>query len=260
MKTEIKLPSGKKGFYPSVVMETMMTGKHHKTLLTAPASLFERTIASIIKDLMDEKYDVNKISFTDMIYLFFLTRATSVSPVYSVDWVCNRKIKSKASGVEGDCNAKNTFELDITKMKVISLPDSFDYPKYDCVINETETKVFVRLLTLSEEFDIIDDLLETGIAKEDLYGASSTLYARERLLRSLSFEDSKFATFTKEEKEAVLDSLSFSINASLLQDLEFLLSTGIDLSPKKVKCETCGGVLTLGIPFSSEFFLPQKKR
>jgi hypothetical protein len=257
MITNLILPSKHLTMYKSVDIDTEMAGSHHKTLLTTNENLWERAVASVIDDLLQDDYSVNKISFPDLIYLFFIIRTQTLGTKISSSWECQRMIRQGET--EGVCGNINEISMDFSSFKITEVPTNFVYPLRDIKVKGEVTKCYCKLLTIEEEFNLIDAFLEKGHSKQDLRGQGMYDYARMRLNQALSFEDVKYSTLTVEEKEEILDANSYLLLTSLLKDLEFLVSIGVDLSPRKFNCTKCKGVAQVAIPFSGGFLLPSKK-
>lgn len=254
MITEVKLPSGHLGKFPIVSLNTEMTGEHHEMLLSSPPRLFERTLASVVGSLLTVG-DVNRISLADLIYLFFIVRASSISPVYKTKWTCARTVGTGAN--KGDCGAENPFTLNLGKLHTEFVSKGFDYPRYPVIVDGVDTMVHAKLLTVSEEFGVLDALAEENITKESLKNPEDMYkYARLRLVHSLTFGDARINDYDFERKSQVLNGLPFQTVNKLFADGKALGGYGPDLSPVKVTCAKCKGESRLSIPFSSQILLP----
>ena len=254
MITEVKLPSGHLGKFPIVSLNTEMTGEHHEMLLSSPPRLFERTLASVIGSLLTVG-DVNRISLADMIYLFFIVRSASISPLYKTKWTCSRVVGTGAS--KGDCGGENPFTLNLGKMSTLFVPKGFNYSRYPVIVDGIETQVHSRLLTVSDEFDVLDALAEENITKDSLKNPEDMYkYARTRLVHSLTFDDTRINEYDIERKSQVLNGLPFMTVNKLFADGKAISGYGPDLSPVKVTCAKCKGESRLTIPFSSQLLLP----
>lgn len=255
MTTDIKVPSGKMGAYSSVRLNTDLSGEHHEMLLSAPEQLFERTVASVIGTLMDGG-DVYKISLCDLVYLFFIVRASSVGPTYKSEWKCKREVTVN-KGTKQECGCSNTYVLNLAKLPTKFMKDSFEYPKIPITVDGVTTTVHVRFLTILEEFDVLDTLQDEGITKEMLREtANAYKYALYRILRAMTFADPRLTDYSLEKKDIIRKALPLSIVNQLFTDMRELDSYGPDLTAKSVTCSKCKGESRLSIPFSGQLFLP----
>lgn len=260
MIVQEKLPSGHLGHYSAVSLSTDLTGAHHEQFLSSPEGLFERTVASVIGSLMTVG-DVNKLHLIDLIHLFFLVRAMSISPKYSTTWTCRREITPRG-GQKQECGGSNQATIDVKSILTDrAVKPGFQYPRHAVVLDvngtQIETKVFVRFLTVAEEFEVVDELSSLGIQKHALKNKSELFkYTRLRLLRAIQFEDSRANDLTIDQKDAFLKAAPMTLTSSLLEDFAALDSNyGPNLAPREVTCQHCKGVSRLAIPFSPEFIL-----
>jgi len=255
MITQIPIPSGPLSMYPIVSMDTDLTGEHHDILLSAQDNMFERAVASVLGSLL-KVGDINQLSLIDLIYLFFIVRSSSISPIYNTTWKCARIVEQ--GRVKSECGCSNKFKLSLPKIKTTFIPKGFVYPKYKVVVDGIDTEVFVRILTISDEFAVLDGLEEEGITKEAMR-TSENLYkfSRTRVLQAMSFTDARVNAYPIDKKEDVLKQLPFSIVTKLFADLKAVDSYGPNLEPTSVICSHCKGVSRLSIPFSAVLLLPE---
>lgn len=260
MIVQEKLPSGHLGHYSAVSLSTDLTGEHHEQFLSSPEGLFDRTVASVIGSLLTVG-DVNKLHMIDLMHLFFIVRAMSVSSKYSASWTCRREITPRG-GQKQECGGSNQATIDVRSLlKDRTVKPGFQYPKHDAVLDlggtRVETKIFARFLTVAEEFEVHDELSALGIQRHALKNKAELFkYTRLRLLRSIQFEDARANDLTPEQKDAFLKAAPMNLTASLFEDLARLDSDyGPDLTPREVTCQHCKGVSRLAIPFSPEFIL-----
>jgi len=255
MITQIPVPSGPLSLYPVVSMDTDLTGEHHDVLLSAQDNMFERAVASVLGSLL-KTGDINQLSLIDLIYLFFVVRSSSVSPVYNSTWKCARIVEQ--GRVKSECGCTNKFKISLPKIKTRFIPKGFAYPKYKVVVDGIDTEVFARILTVADEFSVLDNLEEMGLTKESMR-TSENLYkfSRARILQSMSFTDARVNAYPTEKKDEVLRQLPFTIVTKLFADLKAVDSYGPDLTPIDVTCSHCKGVSRLSIPFSAVLLLPE---
>jgi hypothetical protein len=255
MITEVKLPSGHLGKFPVVSLDTDMTGEHHEMLLSSSPKLFERTLASVIGSLM-QVGSVYDIGIIDLMYLFFIVRSASISPVYKTKWKCSRQVG--AGREKGDCGHENPFLLNLAKIKTSFVPKGYEYKKYPVKIDGIDSKIWVKMLKVSDEFDVLDFMAEQNITKDVIASSPGDAYkyARQRLLTSLAFEDARLDSYDLARRDQVLKALPFNTVNNLFADGKALNSFGPDLSPVTVTCEKCKGESRLSIPFSSQLLLP----
>lgn len=261
MIVELALPSGHLGMYPKVSIETELTGAHHEQFLSSPETMFTRTVASVLNDLL-KVGDANRIAHIDLAYLFLTVRAMSISPVYKSEWACKKEV-TPAGGSRQECGHKNSFQVQISKIAVPKVPRGFEYPRYNVKVSVNdvsfETKIYVRFLTVAEEFEVIDDLSDEGIAQSQLAASTANLYkyARRRVLKGLMFEDQRANDMFPDQKEAFLNGLPIKLTQSLFDDLRHLDSDfGPQLSNFAVTCSKCKGESRLAMPFSAALLLP----
>ena len=254
MIAEVKLPSGHLGAFPVVKIDTELSGEHHEMFLSSPDKMFERTVASVIGSLL-QVGDVYRITLADLMYLFYLVRTASVGPAYKAKWICKRSVTPKGN-VSQECGCENQYTLSLPANKTTYVPASFAYALYDVTVNSITTRMYVRFLTVAEEFAVLDDLAGHNLSK-DMLGdkVNAYTYAKLRLLKAITFEDARVNGYTSEQREDILKALPFSLTQKLFDDMSKLDQFGPDMSPKVVTCTKCKGESKLVIPFSSSFLL-----
>ncbi len=262
MKTLVKLPSGSKGYYPNGVnIDLEMTGDHHDKLLSGNSELYDRVIVSVLDSMMEE--DAYKITMADMLYLFFMARAQSISPDYRTSWTCSADVVR--GDVKVSCNTPNSYHLNINELKINYMQDTFEFPVYPFSIFGldgnliAETEVSIKLLSMDDEIQIIDSFLGKGISRKDLASKNAYDYARTRILHSLDFKDSKYNSLSLDERSISLKKNNLKTMNALLVGIKNLSdSIGIDLTPRDVQCKECKSQFKLALPIAPEFFLPNE--
>jgi hypothetical protein len=261
MITKMVLPSKHLNVYGSVSIDTEMSGLHHKTLLTTHANMWERAVASVIGDLLQDDQSVYKITLPDLIYLFFIVRCQTLGDIITSDWECQRIVKGT------ECGHVNALSLEFSKFKITSVPDNFKYPVRKLKSSSEDIDCFCRILTVEDEFECIDLFLqgdeELGLdphTREEIRDKTYD-FLRIRLNRALTFSDSKYSSLSFKEKEDILDGKgNYNVITELLVDMGYLTSLGTDLSPRVMKCGKCGGTARVALPFRGDFLLSGGKQ
>lgn len=271
MFTRLKIPSNKLLIGPYVNVDLEWSGKHHYALTSGAEDHYEKIVASILKDTMQE--DAYSISLGDLYYLFFSQRSTSIGNTYSYDWECgllvnpkSKKFEDKVSQKAVRCGTKNKGVLELSSIEIEEIPDDFEYPIRTVEHRPTkdQVKVYIRILSLAEEFEILDKFYDKGITYDELVAEHGSDYAWFKMIKGLEFQGAEYqskvsalkADKVKEFKRSFLEEISFSSLNQLMAD-SLKLST---LGPKMnqavpQKCSVCGGISLVRIPFSSDFIL-----
>ncbi len=112
--TEIEVPSTKKH-----IKVRPMLGKEEKVLLIAKESADENDVLLAVKQvinncILEQEFDIDKLSIFDLEFLFIKLRALSVNNIIKVSYIDNEDI---AQGVKEN-DATYSFEIDLNKVKI----------------------------------------------------------------------------------------------------------------------------------------------
>jgi len=204
--------------------------------------------------------DVNRVAMIDMIAMFFHVRAASVGRTYKTEWTCRREVTPKGAPKQ-ECGHKNPFVLDLGKLDSRMVPPGFETKRFTSTITVKEqsftTSLWVRFLTVAEEFDVLDTLSNMGISRNQLAEPANLYkYGQQRLARAIQFSDQRANDLSPEARVDFLYGLPISMVNELFGELKNLDSNyGYDLSNFKVKCAKCQGESRMVIPFSRELLL-----
>jgi hypothetical protein len=257
MLQKVGIPSNGMMGFKEIDISLSMKVSHHTELLATADWAFERKVAEVLGDLVGEGIDVYKLSLADIHFLFFQVRVNSISPDLSFGWNCSRMVEDK-TGNMAECSHKNTSTFQISSLGVKSIPDKYEYKKYEQEIEGEVVKVYARMLTAIEEFDLIEEFLAKGISLEKIFEDKKLMveFIYRRLAASLVIEGARYSSISVDEKVELMGE-SFSINVAnkLRDDMAFLSDIGVDISGVKVNCSKCGGEAVLPLPFRSEFLL-----
>lgn len=257
MYHEITIPSG--SLLPAgttIKIDLGMKGKHHKMLVASNPKYFDRSLVSVIDDLMEGS--ASNLSLADIYYLFFQLRANSISPEYEFSWSCGATRRKR--GVMAKCGYHNDSVFDIGRdLNVTSIPHDFEYPKYKVEYMGKDSEVYVRMLSIKEEFQIEDELdsFPGYVDKDDKEQALDRAFYR--LYYATKFTNDALDSMPIEDKIKFFDEMPYRIQNELMQDLHYLSGVGVDMTqPLRLKCAKCGEVSDVRLPFSAEFLLPTR--
>lgn len=257
MLQKIGIPSNGMMGFKEVDIDLSMKVRHHTELLATQDWAFERKVAEVLGDLLSDDIDVFKLSLADLHFLFFQVRVNSISPELSFSWSCSRMVADK-TGSMAECGHSNTSTFRISSLGVKSIPDGYEYKKYEQEIDGKVFSVYVRMLTAIEEFELIEEFLARGIDLETIFEDKALMveFIYRRLAKSLVIEGALYNNATTDEKvELMGESFNIGIANKLRDDMAFLSDIGVDVSGVKVTCSKCGGGALLPLPFRSEFLL-----
>ena len=257
MRTILESPLGHMAAYPKFEMEVELSGGHHRQLLQGNKNQFEKVAAGVIQDLMGPKYDVYRMALPELFYTFFVAKASSLGPTWKFDWQCPAiKIHNHQ---EIRCGHKNEASYDLRKTPPTQLDRKFAFAKrvirlspVDGIEATGDAKCSLHVLSLTEEFQTIDDFLGVGETRERLLAEKAyDIYIR-RIATALDIDHPEWVLATAVQKEALLDANPMKLKQELLQEMTKIDNVGFPLEAKSV-CEGCGTEVTLRLPFLAGF-------
>lgn len=261
MRTTLDSALGHMAAYPRFDMEMELTGGHHRQLLQGNKTQYEKVAAAVIQDLMGPKYDVNKLSMPELFYNFFLIKASTLGTTWKFEWSCPTPVAGPA-GVEARCSTSNTAVYDLKKVKPTILSKKFKFGDHKIRLADISTgKILsetapcqLHVLSVLEDFEIIDTFLGTGVNREQLlHDHEYDLFSR-RIAQALTIDHPDWVNASAEDKEALLDLNPLQLKMDLMQEYEPLDGIGYPMEVTDT-CTGCGREVTLALPFLAGFLV-----
>lgn len=253
MKTVVSLPTADLLPIKEVNIDLDLTAAQHERLLVGSPELFERVVASVMDELIEE--DAYSLPLRVLISFFMMVKAHSISPDWTIEWVCQKH--KKENGQEVECGFTNKDTVSVGSLAWKLLEKGYVYPRVAIMYEDKKIPVYVRFLQTREEFEVIDYFLEQrGTSKDALFKDNKTAfeYYSRRVYTALEIEDDRFRGFTVEEKAKLFKEtirVSAQDMSKLYSNMQQLESVGYDLKPIKCRCKECSGVTMLQLPLSA---------
>lgn len=255
MRTTLKSPLHHLSKHPSFEMELELTGAHHRQLLQGNKSHYERVAASVIQDLLGPKVSVNDLSLPELFFAFFMAKASTLGPVWKFDWQCPSPVIRGQQRVA--CSHKNVAEYNITKVVPGEIKKDFKFSSIPVNLPQVEgidnggvdkANATVRVLTIQDEFDLLDSFLGKGDSREMLLQGKETELFLARISRALVVDHPSWANAEDSDKEKLLDSNSLAVKRQLMAELALVDKVGFPMELRST-CAGCGTEVTLRLPF-----------
>lgn len=249
MTKNIILPAPQLSQLKSVNVDLNMTGRHYAFLATSEGQIPEEVVLSIVKDLMVE--DANKLTLTELRYVFTLIKINSLENEYNVSVVCNYYDEKK----KGPCKTVNVIPVSLSDSDLNKCPNDYKVPEIEFYYEKDKQKVYsvmpptvdmeiglIKLFTL-ERNKTIEEVMKDETEKFNYSICVSLLHLIDkdgkRLIQNLSDIDSLLK---------YLDLNPYMKIKQLLQYQEEVSSFGIQNKIYECNCKECGGKLRYRIP------------
>lgn len=148
--TKVDLPLGPIDEVRSVELELEMKARHYQQIVMSSTDMIDRTLISILNELIVDGTDVFSLNRKDYEYLVALIRVATFGPEVSLDWVHRvRKDGSK-------CGCHNQVTLDLSTFQPKEFRSSL--PKVS-VLGKT---YYVRPCSMETEISVVESLVGTS--------------------------------------------------------------------------------------------------
>ena len=247
MRKTVILPTPQLSFYKEVNVDLDMNGKHYLELAESKGRIPEEVALSITKDLMEE--DANKLTLTDLRYIFTLIKINSLENDYKVSVKCTM---ARESGI---CGHTNILDIKLSDSDLNATPADYKVPEIQFKIGDTEKTYKVMPPHCDMEVALYDWLttqknVDLSKITDDL--KSTTEFALIRSVCHLVDENGKRVVEDFSDFSSVMDWIQlnkFSRVTQLLKLDQKVNSFGVQNKEYTIKCEECGGTLKFRLPF-----------
>ena len=253
MRKTIKMPAPQLSWLKEVNIDLDMTGRHYALLASCEGQLPEDVALSILKDLMEE--DANKLTLTELQYLFMLVKINSLENNYVVDVECPH------------CNKTNSVKILLSDADLNPTPSDYEVPKILFRDKDTEKEYSVMPPTMDKISHLYDYFVTEKNADQDkITNDKALLFDFSVLYGLLHLVDSNGNPFVKDTdnfndlldtsllednktpKPTVLNMNKHSTIRKLLELVAEVGSYGVQKKTYDTKCKECGGRFIFPLP------------
>lgn len=224
---DLELPSKGKMGYPGTIQYRDVMLRDEKIIATATEKNFQKVINDVLRGLLKNPDYFEKMAIFDRDFLLIYIWANSYGTIKNLTHNCQ------------SCEHENHVVVDLTKMDIKDLDDSYQHP-YPVTLSNG-TKVKFKLLSVGDE-----KLTEQHCI---IHKNASENYVL--LSRSVIFDK----VMDMEEKLKYMDETFSGKDMALLRGFHSKFRFGADNS-HQYNCKSCGEVNRISVPFSIENLLP----
>lgn len=253
MKREVELNSKKLSFYEKVEIETELLGKHMQQLAAMPEGASDVTCLSILGDLLSEGYDKNKLTLSDVTYLFTLLKMNSLGADYVIPVKCLNK---KSDGTL--CEHVTKVHLTLAEGD-LRIPDK-DYQIPTITLFDLEKRSFnfqIKPPYLADIINLKDAFLtQFSCSPKDLvdgkHKEQAYLFSLLNMLYAVVNPETQERPFVGLDKLkatlAYVEELPLSTIKTLTEKVKLTEPYGLQYKTYEGTCEECGQSLTFRLP------------
>jgi hypothetical protein len=255
MKSKFKLAGGPLSYLKEATLDLELKGKHFEVLSQADEENYERSVLSVLSDLMDE--DPFQLTATELYHLFLLVKIFSLGPKLSMNVSCQHTVRG-SNGVDRVCGANNTFEYSLLDSDIIYAPKDYKIPEIKFSLGGEAQLYQVKPPTMTQVLDLFAYFQEKGISRKELLRSENKMlrldFGKHNMmlyLRNVATGDSFFDRQQREEavKHIPENPLSFFANLGKIVVEEDAF--GVSNKRLNLVCKECGGTLTFRLPLSA---------
>jgi len=211
---------------PDAIQIRTFKGRDEKLIAELSNENFEKKFLTVLHGVL-KGIDPVKLTLGDRLYLVVWETINSYSKMFSVDFECEH------------CWQKNTFDVDLTKLEIIELPDTYREP-YELKLPVSGQLVKCRMLR-------VEDVLKVN--ELDKAGQNVWLY--------------RYALSLVNDK-GIWDNVDFLENLStkdlmVIRAFHNKFEHGLKMEAA-YECPKCGGTGVMPVPFRLEMLLPYGKK
>jgi len=258
MKSLYKSPLGELSYLKEFHLDVEMLGEHFDALAKSSEENYEKTVVSILTDLLDE--DANMLTLQEMTYLFLLVRIHSLSNNLTEEVECtNTVLKQTEFGTRRErCGAKNLIDIRLSDADLNYIPEDYKPQTIIVKLGEREASYKVIPPPMKEEIDLIGYFQERGFLRKQLMSGKDEdrglllEYAKHRGFLFLQNVETGETFYDRNRRQrAVAASLKAPAKfvPTLLKAVKDVEAFGLKTLEKKYKCKECGMDLTVQMPF-----------
>jgi len=248
MRKTIILPTPQLSYYKEVNVDLDMKGDHYIELAESKGRIPEEVALSITRSLMEE--DANKLTLTDLKYIFTLIKINSLENNYTANVTCTLLKKDKKI-----CGHVNKFDIRLSDSDLNATPADYKVPEIDFIIGETEKTYKILPPFCNIEIGLYDYFItEKNVSIDQIINDTKTAteFALMRAVCHLVDKEGNRVIDDFSKFETALDMIKlnkFSRVTDLLAKVKEVDSFGVQSKQYTIKCEECGGTLNFRLPF-----------
>ena len=247
MRKTIKLPAPQLSQLQEVDIDLDMTGRHYALLATSEGAIPEDVALSILKDLMEQ--DANKLTISELRYLFMLVKINSLENNYTVELKCTH------DGKDGKpCGHINTLKFHLSDADLNRTPLKYKVPEIEFTIDKTTKTYKVMPPTMNMESALINYFLnDLGVKYEDI-SEDKTVAMKFTFIRSVMHlvDDKGQFIINNVEQFKIIDSYldvnKYQTVTDLYAKCEEVDGFGVQDKIYEMRCKECGGRLAYQLP------------
>lgn len=222
----VELPSKGKLSYPSEIHYRDILVRDEKEIASATEKTFVKVLNSVLKNLLKEQDEFEKLTIYDRDFLLLWIWANSYSTVKTVEVTCP------------SCGHKNRYDIDLTKLEVKDLSEDYVHP-YKMTLPSGK-EVTLKLITVGDE-ELVRKFCAANTDVDETFAL---------LCNSVSFG----VVTSLRDKIAAMDNFSGK-DMSAIRGFHNKFKYGVNDKVSK-ECNSCGEVSEFSVPFQVDFFLP----
>jgi len=248
MRKTIKLPAPELSQLKEVDIDLDMTGRHYATLATSEGQIAEDIVLGILKDLIEQ--DANKLTLSELRYLFMLVKINAMENSYFVDVACTHVNKKNET-----CGHVNHFEVKLSDADLNRTPHNYKVPEINFVNLEDKEQTYKvmpptmdmesALLNwfLIEKNHSIEEITENAQDALSFSFIRSLMHLVDKNGNRLISEVNQFETADK-----YFDCNKFTTIKKLYEYSAKVDSFGVQDKTYEFKCKECGGRIIFRLP------------
>ena len=247
MRKHIKLPAPQLSQLKEVDIDLDMTGRHYAILATCEGQVPEDVVLSILKDLLEQ--DANKLTLSELRYLFILVKINSLENEYTVPVKCTH---TNDDGT--DCGCINQYKIFLSDADLNPTSNDYIPPKIHFRTTDTEKEYFVIPPTMDIESNIWNFFQTQRNASSEKIVKDKKLSFEYTLLRSICHlvdGDGNRLISTYSNFEDILklaDSNKYQTINHLFDYVIEVGKYGVQDKVYEVKCKKCKKKLIFQLP------------
>jgi hypothetical protein len=252
MRKTIRLPAPQLSQLKEVNIDLDMTGRHYALLAESEGQLPEDVALSILKDLIEE--DANKLTLTELRYLFILVKINNLENDYTVTLTCQHTNKKGKV-----CGCINKMQVFLSDADLNDTPSDYVPPKILFRSGNKETGF------TEKEYSVIPPTMNWESALYNFfqteYNATQEQIIEDKklafnytflrgLLHLIDSDGHRLVKDTDNFKDLLsyLDVNKFTIINHLYELVNEVGKYGVQNKVYEIKCKECGGSIIFQLP------------
>lgn len=261
-KALFQLAGGPLSFLKEIHLDLQLKGKHLEPLTYATEDSFDKTVVSVLNDLMEE--NAEDLNLQEIYHVWALVKCASLGPSLSIRAHCNKKVRvenSQRQIVERNCEGLIESSFSVAEADVVRVPGNYKIPTITLPLGEggTEVTYEIKPPRIKEDIFLLDIFNEMGITKTILVDVrnnkeESMNYARHRMLLHLCKNgETVFTSF--EERAELIKILNDQCSMSQIKELNNKIAEvskyGVKFRSVVETCPECKSKVEVFLPLSA---------